>query len=47
MQHLNGIAFNVGDRYVVSKIIGSGSYGHVALAMDTQKKIKVCQHLSI
>ena len=28
--------WNIGDRYVIQKILGNGSYGDVAKAIDTQ-----------
>lgn len=34
MYYFGGITFNVGPRYQVNKIIGSGAYGHVGVAFD-------------
>jgi hypothetical protein len=34
-QQFGGIAFNVGARYTLTKLVGSGAYGHVVVANDS------------
>jgi hypothetical protein len=43
-QTFGGITFNVGNRYQINKLIGSGAYGHVTVGYDSTKKgLKVLQ----
>ena len=37
MESVQGIEFNVGNRYEIKKLLGAGAYGHVALAIDKKQ----------